>query len=177
MYAGFYGWWWYLSSFVCFYCLFSFLGDSAACMFYLFGLKRRLDPRALSCDNTREFSSLFLPSATKRALCVRVILGSATRYSRPIWMVHKRSGKANAFMFSKCVLFSACSRLNVANPPMQLDIARWKSTTCFALLFFNIQQPQLQKIQPINSGCWGANQRKCSFLLVLHWLQKLSVNF
>ena len=34
-----------------------------------------------------------------------------------------------------------------------------------------------KEIQPINSVCWGANQRKCSFLLVLHWLQKLSVNF
>ena len=42
-------------------------------------------------------------------------------------------------------MFFACSGLNVANPPMQLDIVRWKSTTCFASLFFYIQQPQLQK--------------------------------
>ena len=89
----------------------------------------------------------------------------------------EKSGKANAFMFCKCVMFSACSGFNVVNPLMQLDIARWKSTTCFASLFFYIQQPQLQKIQPIDSTCWVANQRKCSFLLVLHWLQKLSVNF
>ena len=40
-----------------------FLGNSVTCMFYPFGLKHRLDPRALSWCNIRERSSLCLPSA------------------------------------------------------------------------------------------------------------------
>ena len=99
-----------------------------------------------------------------QALCVRVILGSATHYSNPVWVVLCEEWICQCVHFVYVFVSCACSGLRVTYHPSDRKWICCKFINSLASLFSFNDQLQSNN-QPIQSPrLWGnENQSKCSF--------------